>query len=190
MSQPSEFCRHNPLCYFSTNVYCCLLRYDSVWKLLDTLSYIYLVPLPRNQLQNSTEPHWKPGTFYEVSVNMTLYSLSGTFHPLRTRRIIPPTAVKELKETCNGCERWVMRLGSSKEQLWEEHLQRRHCFYSWIPHFCCIHYARAEQRGTGNCPHGCRPPGASSLYFMSSILRRNWILKCNNRLSHRERTSY
>jgi len=23
MSQSSEFCRHNPLCCFSTNVYCC-----------------------------------------------------------------------------------------------------------------------------------------------------------------------
>jgi hypothetical protein len=28
VSQSSEFCRHNPLCYFSTNVYCsCLFRY-------------------------------------------------------------------------------------------------------------------------------------------------------------------
>jgi len=23
MSQPNEFCRHNPLCCFSTSVYCC-----------------------------------------------------------------------------------------------------------------------------------------------------------------------
>jgi hypothetical protein len=32
MSQSSEFCRHNPLCCFSTSVYCCycLFRYDSV----------------------------------------------------------------------------------------------------------------------------------------------------------------
>jgi hypothetical protein len=32
VSQSSEFCRHNPLCCFSTSVYCCcccLLRYDS-----------------------------------------------------------------------------------------------------------------------------------------------------------------
>jgi len=28
VSQSSEFCRHNPLCCFSTNVYyCCLFRY-------------------------------------------------------------------------------------------------------------------------------------------------------------------
>jgi len=25
VSQPSEFCRHNPLCCFSTSVYCCLV---------------------------------------------------------------------------------------------------------------------------------------------------------------------
>jgi len=23
VSQSSEFCRHNPLCFFSTSVYCC-----------------------------------------------------------------------------------------------------------------------------------------------------------------------
>jgi hypothetical protein len=41
VSQSSEFCRHNPLCCFSTNVYCCcLVRYDSVRKLLDTPSYV------------------------------------------------------------------------------------------------------------------------------------------------------
>jgi hypothetical protein len=41
MSQSSEFCRHNPLCCFSTTVYCCkrTFRYDSVRKLLDTPSY-------------------------------------------------------------------------------------------------------------------------------------------------------
>jgi len=40
VSQSSEFCCHNPLCCFSTSVYCCyLFRYDSVRKLLDTHSY-------------------------------------------------------------------------------------------------------------------------------------------------------
>jgi hypothetical protein len=40
VSQSSEFFRHNPLCCFSTSVYCCcLFLYDSVRKLLDTLSY-------------------------------------------------------------------------------------------------------------------------------------------------------
>jgi hypothetical protein len=40
VSQSSEFCRHNPLCCFSTSVYfCCLFRYNSVRKLLDTPSY-------------------------------------------------------------------------------------------------------------------------------------------------------
>jgi hypothetical protein len=36
VSQCSEFCRHNPSCCFSTSVYCCLFRYDSVRKLLVT----------------------------------------------------------------------------------------------------------------------------------------------------------
>jgi len=27
VSQSSEFCRHNPLCFFLTSVYCCLFRY-------------------------------------------------------------------------------------------------------------------------------------------------------------------
>jgi len=26
VSQSSEFCRHNPLCCFSTSAYCCLFR--------------------------------------------------------------------------------------------------------------------------------------------------------------------
>jgi hypothetical protein len=34
---------HNPSCCFSTSVYCCLFRYDSVQKLLDTPSYIIQV---------------------------------------------------------------------------------------------------------------------------------------------------
>jgi len=37
MSQSSEFCRHNPLCCFSTSVYFII---DSVRKLLVTPSYI------------------------------------------------------------------------------------------------------------------------------------------------------
>jgi hypothetical protein len=42
MSRSSEFCRHNPLCCFSTSVYCCkhIFKYDSVRKLLDTSSCI------------------------------------------------------------------------------------------------------------------------------------------------------
>jgi hypothetical protein len=39
VSQSSEFCRHNPLCCFSTSVYC-YFAIDSVRKLLDILSYI------------------------------------------------------------------------------------------------------------------------------------------------------
>jgi hypothetical protein len=40
VSQSNEFCRHNPLCCFSTNVcYCCFVI-DSVRKLLDTPSYM------------------------------------------------------------------------------------------------------------------------------------------------------
>lgn len=38
--------------------------------------------------------------------------------------------------------KWVVRLGSFVEHLWDEHLERRHCFYSWIPHFCRIQDVR------------------------------------------------
>jgi len=45
LSQSSEFCRHHPLCCFSTSVYCCkrIFCYDSVRKLLDTPSYVLSV---------------------------------------------------------------------------------------------------------------------------------------------------
>jgi len=50
VSQSSEFCRHNPLCCFSTCVHCCcLFRYDSVRKLLDTPSYVQC----RNKWENT-----------------------------------------------------------------------------------------------------------------------------------------
>jgi hypothetical protein len=39
MSQSSEFCRHNPLCCFSSSI-CCYFVIDSVEKLLDTPSHI------------------------------------------------------------------------------------------------------------------------------------------------------
>jgi hypothetical protein len=43
VSQSSAFCRHKPLCCFSASVCCdCLFRYNSVRKILDTLSYIRL----------------------------------------------------------------------------------------------------------------------------------------------------
>jgi hypothetical protein len=38
VSQSSEFCRHNPSCFFSTSVYYCYFVIDSVRKLLDTSS--------------------------------------------------------------------------------------------------------------------------------------------------------
>jgi hypothetical protein len=41
VSQSSEFRRHNPLCCFSTSVYCCYFVIDSVRKLLDTPSYYW-----------------------------------------------------------------------------------------------------------------------------------------------------
>jgi len=41
VSQSNEFCRHNPLCCFSTSVYfCCYFVMDSVRKLLNTHSYV------------------------------------------------------------------------------------------------------------------------------------------------------
>jgi hypothetical protein len=42
VSQSSEFCYNNRLCYFSTSVYCCkhIFRYDSIRKLLVISSYI------------------------------------------------------------------------------------------------------------------------------------------------------
>jgi hypothetical protein len=41
VGQNSGVCRHNPLCCFSTSVYCCkrMFSYDSVRKLLDTPWY-------------------------------------------------------------------------------------------------------------------------------------------------------
>jgi hypothetical protein len=50
VSQYSEFCRHKPLCCFSTSAYYYYYYYylfiyfviDSVWKRLDTLSYMLL----------------------------------------------------------------------------------------------------------------------------------------------------
>jgi len=40
VGQPSEYCRHYPLCCFSTSVYCFFhFVIDSVLKLLDTPSY-------------------------------------------------------------------------------------------------------------------------------------------------------
>jgi hypothetical protein len=44
-----------------------------------------------------------------------------------------------------GRNKQPLRLGSLIEHLWEEHLQRRHCFYSWIPHFCRIQCVKGEQ---------------------------------------------
>jgi len=50
-SQSNEFCRHDPLCCFSTSVYCCkpVFRYDSVRKLLDT-PLVYQAPLHKKIL--------------------------------------------------------------------------------------------------------------------------------------------
>jgi len=51
VSQSSEFCRHNPLCCFSTSVCCCCyFVIDSVQKLFHTPSYqelsiIYIITL-------------------------------------------------------------------------------------------------------------------------------------------------
>jgi len=39
VSQSSEFCRHNPLCCFSTNACCYLLRYQLSPENLDAHSY-------------------------------------------------------------------------------------------------------------------------------------------------------
>jgi len=38
VSLSSEFCCHNPLCFFSTSVYCFYFVIDSVRKLVDTPS--------------------------------------------------------------------------------------------------------------------------------------------------------
>jgi hypothetical protein len=40
-SQSSEFCCHNPLCCFSTSVYCCLFR-CKLRKFLDKLLYVFM----------------------------------------------------------------------------------------------------------------------------------------------------
>jgi len=56
VSQSSEFCRHNPLCYFLMSVYCCscLFRYNLVRKLLDTPSYANVVVGPLRATNVST----------------------------------------------------------------------------------------------------------------------------------------
>jgi hypothetical protein len=41
VSQSSEFCRHNPLCYMSISVVAVYFVIDSVRKLLDVSSYEY-----------------------------------------------------------------------------------------------------------------------------------------------------
>jgi hypothetical protein len=53
VSQSSEFCSHNPLGCFSTSV-CCLFRYDSVQKILDTLSYFSFSALECERVGDST----------------------------------------------------------------------------------------------------------------------------------------
>jgi hypothetical protein len=45
VSQSSEFCRHNPLCCFSTSVYCCLFRYRLS---PETFGYTLLYAVVRN----------------------------------------------------------------------------------------------------------------------------------------------
>jgi hypothetical protein len=64
----SQFCRHNPLCCFSTNVCCCkrIFRYESVRKFLDTPSYnqsfslcdIYLIENDLYNIIHQLEPGW------------------------------------------------------------------------------------------------------------------------------------
>jgi len=49
VSQSSEFCRHNPLCCFSTSVFVVVVVYfviDSVRKLLDVPSYVTFADEP------------------------------------------------------------------------------------------------------------------------------------------------
>jgi hypothetical protein len=56
VSRSSEFFRHNPFCCFSTSVsFCCLFRYDSVRKLLDTSSYEHVECRYEERNRNSLE---------------------------------------------------------------------------------------------------------------------------------------
>jgi len=44
VSQSSEFCRHNPLCCFSTNVYCCYCLFRNRLS-PETFGYTLVSPL-------------------------------------------------------------------------------------------------------------------------------------------------
>jgi hypothetical protein len=51
VNQSSEFCRHNPLCCFSTSVYCCLFRYRLS---PETFGYTLVCTSPQPNLANQT----------------------------------------------------------------------------------------------------------------------------------------
>jgi hypothetical protein len=69
VSQYNEFCRHNPLCCFSTSVYCCLFRYRLI---PGTFGY--------------TLVHWRSWPIWEKSiVTLQISHGVGTSHLLPVR---------------------------------------------------------------------------------------------------------
>jgi len=94
VSQSSEFCRHNPLCCFSTNVYCCcLFHYDSVWKLLGTPLYMCLQVITTSAyfncycithtVSNSHDVDSKFNTFLNILIKI----FEASFPPITKKKV-------------------------------------------------------------------------------------------------------
>jgi hypothetical protein len=81
VGQSSEFCRHNPLCCFSTGVYCSkrIFRYDSIRILLDRSSYNPIRRLKYNRpisrlLINKPETRYGELFITSHALKMNLYT--------------------------------------------------------------------------------------------------------------------
>jgi len=83
VSRSSEFCRHNPLCCFSTSVYCCLFRYRLRPETFGyTLVYeaVVYIQLPR------VREYWCD--FVNLVINIRIPRKHAVCITIRTRNII------------------------------------------------------------------------------------------------------
>jgi hypothetical protein len=78
MSQSSEFCRHNPLCCFSTCVYCCLFNYR-----LSSETFGYALLYECNLYTQLYNRVWNSFSKYTKQIHLPHYrkiwSLSSSF---------------------------------------------------------------------------------------------------------------